>query len=975
MPDRPSSSRNPEGDSSPERSLPSSPSNRDLTRMLFTHSSDHQASTSSSLSDATRPGSESRNDSPEKRFQDLLAKLEERPRVSKETLEEYKHDFQKKANESESEQKEYIKDLEKHLEIDTAIGDVLFTTKSEQEVTEGRISVLVFLSNKIKNTSDTRDKRTIFVDWSHAVNQYCMDHSELLNDNMYNTSSIDMKYCLEANRNKIKALDTSEQSNSQERPEGTNSSDNPHKQSDNYKGPNLRVYKEITAINETLYTEQERTHRIRLDIFRSSDQLQRKYLVQDLSPEQSLAIFQDLDHHEQLEFYGILTDDEMRSIPDLQFDYKRRYLVQRLDSQQHIGLFKGLELQQQKDLFNDLNPQQQKDLFNGLNPQHQKELLFNCLNFKQQKELFNGLNLQQQKKLFNDLDPQQQQRLYQQLQLEAFPKLDPQQQRDLYLGLDSQQQPELVQGLVQGLDPQQQRELYLGIDPQQQRELYLGLDHQQRRELVQGLNSQQQRELCLGLDHQQRRELVQGLNSQQQRSLYLGLGLQQKRELVNGLDHQQTRELYQNIYRDQRLELYLSLDHQQTRKLVNDLPNNQIRELFQDLNRYQRSKLYLDLDVLQKQELDPEIRQMLSEDLAINPELHHDLDPQQQIEHFRSLDPQQQIEHFRSLDPQQQIEHFRSLDPQQQIELVFYFPNQQRDVLIHDLDRQQRLELYLGSNTHQRDYLCDTCFYQQEHIELFQDLNRYQRMDLYQKLYNRHKIAIIHNLDRQQRLELYLDSDSPQQRVLCGNLYTQQRRDLFKDLHSHYQQNRDVDTHQLQNIVQDLKPQRSLEFFQGLDRQQRQDLVKYLNPEQLLGLCQRLEAQQQLQTLVSDLSQSLGSPSSEQSPLERYLDISRQQMRDLVKDIKQLHPEALTLIHKSLEGPLERIGTAELIHKLCHINPPVRRINKKILRLVPLVLARAWLSLTAQVTSTSWSSLVEICKDTTKSMQHATVMI
>ena len=67
--------------------------------MLFTHSSDHQASTSSSLSDATRPGSESRNDSPEKRFQDLLAKLEERPRVSKETLEEYKHDFQKKANE------------------------------------------------------------------------------------------------------------------------------------------------------------------------------------------------------------------------------------------------------------------------------------------------------------------------------------------------------------------------------------------------------------------------------------------------------------------------------------------------------------------------------------------------------------------------------------------------------------------------------------------------------------------------------------------------------------------------------------------------------------------------------------------------------------------------------------------------------------------------------------------------------------
>ena len=51
-------------------------------------------STSSSLSDATQPGSESRerqsNDSPDplqKRFQDLLAELAKRPNVSKETLE------------------------------------------------------------------------------------------------------------------------------------------------------------------------------------------------------------------------------------------------------------------------------------------------------------------------------------------------------------------------------------------------------------------------------------------------------------------------------------------------------------------------------------------------------------------------------------------------------------------------------------------------------------------------------------------------------------------------------------------------------------------------------------------------------------------------------------------------------------------------------------------------------------------------
>jgi hypothetical protein len=82
-----------------------------------------------------------------------------------------------------------------------------------------------------------------------------------------------------------------------------------------------------------------------------------------------------------------------------------------------------------------------------------------------------------------------------------------------------------------------------------------------------------------------------------------------------------------------------------------------------------------------------------------------------------------------------------------------------------------------------------------------------------------------------------------------------------------------------------------LPFFQGLDRQQRQDLVQYLKPQQLLELCQSLHAQQQLRELFSDFSQPLGSPVSEQSLLERYLDISYQQLKELVQDIKHQRPE------------------------------------------------------------------------------------
>ena len=90
MGERSSYSRHPERDSSSERSRSASPSNRDLTRSWFT-ASDHQASTSSGLSDTTQPESESqerqcndRLDPLQKRFQDILAELENCPHVSKE---------------------------------------------------------------------------------------------------------------------------------------------------------------------------------------------------------------------------------------------------------------------------------------------------------------------------------------------------------------------------------------------------------------------------------------------------------------------------------------------------------------------------------------------------------------------------------------------------------------------------------------------------------------------------------------------------------------------------------------------------------------------------------------------------------------------------------------------------------------------------------------------------------------------------
>ncbi len=147
MGERSSYSRHSERDNSSERSRSASPSNRDLIRSWFT-SSDHQASTSSGLSDTTQSESESqerqrndRHDPLQKRFHDILAELENRPHVSKEILEEYRQEFHEKANESE--RKEYIEDLEKQLEINNELGDLL--KDQHKELIHVRLSVLEFL--------------------------------------------------------------------------------------------------------------------------------------------------------------------------------------------------------------------------------------------------------------------------------------------------------------------------------------------------------------------------------------------------------------------------------------------------------------------------------------------------------------------------------------------------------------------------------------------------------------------------------------------------------------------------------------------------------------------------------------------------------------------------------------------------------------------------------------------------------------
>jgi hypothetical protein len=503
MVDRASSSRR---DSS--ASLP----NRDITRILFRQSSDHQASTSSNLPETTRLGSESRerqsSDGPDqlqKRFQDLLAELENSPHVSKETLEKYKQEFQGKSNESE--RKEYIEDLEKQLEIDKVLGNIFFINKSENELTADRKFVLDFLSAKIQNSSDTRDKRKIFEVWRHAIDYYCMDHSELLKDNSYRTVAKDMMHCDKIDRDQIQELI----------------------HEDDYQGPKHIVHDAITAINESLYTEQERVQLLA--------QNRAERVLEHLQLAEALA---RREVEQQHDFHNLAQPADLQTFARQVRERLRTRQPEPRPNQQ-LAHFHSLETRQQRDYLRGLARHELREFYLGFDTQQRSELSFH-INY--------DLHRHQRLELYQDLDtPQLRQEFVNTLNYENLPRL--------YLDLNHDERRELVQGLdsscrqslYRDLAPQQQRELVQGLDPQQLLDLY-------KQELVQGLNSSWRQSLYRDLAPQQQRELVQGLNPQQRQELYLGLDRQQQRDLHQGLSFQQRLKLVQGLNFRQQRELY-----------------------------------------------------------------------------------------------------------------------------------------------------------------------------------------------------------------------------------------------------------------------------------------------------------------------------------------------------------------------------------------------------------------------------------
>ena len=442
MADHPSSSRHPERDRSPKRSRSASPS-RDITRILFTQSLDHQTSTSSNLPDTTQSERElqerQNNDNPnqlQERFKNLLAEQEKHHPISKERLKIYEQEFQEQANESE--RKEYIEFLEKQVEIDQTLGDLLLIKvlsqksgadslsnpehKRSDEIFHARMAVLDLLKQKIEHESNDRPKKETFLVWNGAIDEYCRCHETDLY--VYNAIAKDMKHCCEANKQNVLDLDHYVR----------------------YKGSNRIVYDTINSINDALYTPQERERMMAQERERIIAQQREQILARegermtDFEREQIMAWGREQitasgreqttasemkisgPRESEIAAFGaanekmkqLIAQKREEQLMKIDPERKKQLIAQAQERSEQLRIAQERQIQEERDQnrerYRNLNTHQLQEHYLGLNDQERRNFSRN-LNFPQRVDLYRLLDSQQRIEFSRSLSFLQQQEI------------------------------------------------------------------------------------------------------------------------------------------------------------------------------------------------------------------------------------------------------------------------------------------------------------------------------------------------------------------------------------------------------------------------------------------------------------------------------------------------------------------------------------------------------------------------------------